>query len=169
MKWFDRKFRFDTPAWMFPMVVERLRGTPARAEELVEAVAAAVLTRRHGKEWSAQEHIGHLLDLEPIWFGRVDDILSGAPRLRDADLANRKTHEAGHNGAPIAEILRLFRQARGELVRRLDDLDASAAERAAVHPRLELSMRLVDLILFVAEHDDHHLARVSRLRGAHRG
>lgn len=35
MKWFDRKFTFDLPASMYPNVVERLRGTPARLEDIV--------------------------------------------------------------------------------------------------------------------------------------
>jgi hypothetical protein len=36
-------------------------------------------------------------------------------------------------------------------------------ERAALHPRLKTPMRIVDLAYFVAEHDDHHLARVREL------
>jgi hypothetical protein len=35
--------------------------------------------------------------------------------------------------------------------------------RTALHPRLKRPMRLVDLCFFVAEHDDHHLATVTRL------
>jgi hypothetical protein len=29
-----------------------------------------------------------------------------------------------------------------------------------LHPRLKQPMRLVDHLYFVAEHDDHHLARI---------
>ena len=163
MKWFDRKFALDLPAWMYPNVVERLRGTPARAEELTRGIPVEILTRRDADAWSPQENIGHLLDLEPIWLGRVDDILSRKPRLRDADLTNRNTHEADHNAAQIADILRRFREARSRLVRQLDDLDEASFELAATHPRLEQPMRLLDLIFFVAKHDDHHFARVTRL------
>jgi hypothetical protein len=46
----------------------------------------------------------------------------------------------------------------------LDELPDSAFERAATHPRLEQPMRLLDWIFFVAEHDDHHLAHVTRLK-----
>jgi hypothetical protein len=35
--------------------------------------------------------------------------------------------------------------------------------RTAVHPRLQMPMRLVDWAYFVAEHDDHHLARIREL------
>lgn len=92
MKWFERKFRFDLPAWMYPNVVERLRGTPARAELLVSGMAREALTRRDGDGWSVQENIGHLLDLETLWIGRIEDFAEGKERLRAADLSNRKTH-----------------------------------------------------------------------------
>ena len=60
--------------------------------------------------------------------------------------------------------LNAFRTERGRLVHRLDVLAGAAAERTATHPRLEQPMRLLDLIFFVAEHDDHHLAQVTRLK-----
>lgn len=164
MKWFDRPFAFDLPAWMYPNVVERLRGTPPRAADLVRGVPATVLTARDGDRWSIQENIGHLLDLEPLWAGRVDDILAGKGRLREADLTNTKTHEAGHNRASLDDVLDRLRQVRARLVHRLNELDAASIERAATHPRLETPMRLLDLVFFVAEHDDHHLAEISRLK-----
>ncbi len=164
MKWFDRSFAFDQPAWMYPNVLERLRGTPARLEELVRSVPPEDLSRRQAGNWSVQENVGHLLDLEPLWSGRLDDILAGSERLRPADLTNRATHEADHNSADIGDILRSLRAARGAFLHRLDDLDASWVERSALHPRLEQPMRLLDLVFFVAEHDDHHLAEITRLQ-----
>ena len=164
VKWFDRKFSLDAPVETYPNVVERLRGTPARAEDIVRSVAADVLTRRDGDTWSAQENIGHLLDLEPLWIQRVDDILNGRPKLREADLTNRKTHDANHNASSIEDILSSFRELREKLVSQLDELPDSLVERAAIHPRLEQPMRLLDVVFFVAEHDDHHLAHVTRLK-----
>ena len=144
IRWFDRKFSFDLPAEMYPNVVERLRGTPARAEDIVRDVPTAVLTRQDGDTWSAQENIGHLLDLEPLCSQRVADILDGRPRLTDADLTNRKTHDANHNAASIEDILSSLRELRARLLRQLDELPDSMIERAAIHPRLEQPMRLLD-------------------------
>ena len=48
MIWFDRKFNFVLPADLFPMVVERLRGTPARLKEKVASLSTDVRTRRDG-------------------------------------------------------------------------------------------------------------------------
>ncbi len=163
LPWFERKFAFDLPVKKYPDVLERLRGTPARAEEKIKATSPGVLTHRVGDTWSIQENLGHLLDVEPLWAGRVDDILAGAGTMREADLTNRKTHEADHNSVSADGLAEVFRLARHHLVTRLDGLDAEDFARSANHPRLRQPMRLVDLCLFVADHDDYHLARMTEL------
>ena len=161
--WFDRHFTFDLPLGAFPSVVERLRGTPVRLEERVAGVPAAVLTARPGDAWSAQEHCGHLLDLEPLWMTRLEQLLAGSVRLVAADLENKATHQANHNARPIGELLDAFRSARTALVRLLESLEEQDVGRSALHPRLKRSLRVIDHALFVAEHDDHHLARITAL------
>ena len=163
-KWFDRQFALDSPRWMYPNVVERLRGTSARANAIVSGVNKGVIARRDADRWSIQENLGHLLDLEPLWTGRIDDILQGKERLREADLTNRKTHEADHNAATLSDLLSAFRDVRAAFVHRLEEMDESFIEQSAIHPRLEKPMRLLDLIFFVAEHDDHHLAQITRMK-----
>ena len=148
---------------MYPLIVERLRGTPARLEDRLRGLGRRLATRRDGEKWSIQENAGHLLDLEPLWTNRLTDFLAGAERLQTADLSNRKTHEARHNDVPVEGILSAFRSARTAFVGRLEELDPSAATRTALHPRLNTPMRLLDHIFFVAEHDDHHLARITSL------
>ncbi len=164
--WFERAFSFDQPVTAFPGIVERLRGTPGRLEERLLPLPEAIRTARHDDRWSIQENAGHLLDVEPIWAGRVDDLMASAERLREADLENRGTWEADHGARPVEEILAAFREARSGLVRKLDAMDEDDVLRAALHPRLEQPMRTLDLVFFVAEHDDHHLARITELMRA---
>jgi len=149
---------------MFPNIVERLRGTPARLEERTRGIPAAVITRRWEGAWSIQENVGHLLDLETLWMARVRDLETGKPELTEADLTNRRTWEGNHNEASLEDILKSFRNAREELVRKLDTADESLIERTAKHARLGKAMRLIDHAFFVAEHDDHHLARITQLK-----
>jgi len=158
--WFERKFEFTFPVEQFPNLCVRLRGTPARLEEMVRGASREALVRKPGEKWSAQEHAGHLLDLEPLWMTRVDDFLGDGETLTVADLSNRKTHEANHNGRELGEILAAFRTARARLVDRVVSLKAESFSRSLLHPRLKQPMRLVDHLFFVAEHDDHHLARI---------
>lgn len=161
--WFERKFDFSFPVELYPEIIERLRGTPARIEERVRDVPAALLTRRDGDKWSIQENIGHLLDLDELFAGRFEDYERGLEKLRAADLQNQKTHQAQHNSRPVEEILREFRHGRLALVSRLELQPSEYFRRTALHPRLNTPMRVTDLLYFVAEHDDHHLARISEL------
>lgn len=163
LRWTDRHFTFDLPENFFPVVVERLRGTPARIEDKVRGLSPALLTRRDGPAWSIQEHIGHLLDLDELHTGRLDDFLAGAEVLRAADITNRKTSEAGYNDRPLADLLASFRHQRERFVARLDAWDEGLIGLTALHPRLHQSMRVIDMAFFTAEHDDHHLARMTEL------
>lgn len=163
--WFDRKFEFSFPVELYPNLCVRLRGTPARLDEMLRDCSREILVQKPQEKWSAQEHAGHLLDLEPLWIARVNDYLAGLAELTAADLSNRKTHEANHNGRDVKEILADFRVARLRLVDRVGRLDPALFARAMLHPRLKKPMRLVDHLYFAAEHDDHHLAKMWEILG----
>lgn len=158
--WFDRKFELSYPVQLLPSLCARLRGTAARLEELVRRRSHASLTAKSCGKWSAQENAGHLVDLERLWLARVGDYAAGSNRLSPADLTNRRTTDAGHDLRPVEEILRDFRAERELLMKHVDGLDASLFLSAIPHPRLQTPMRLADHLSFVAEHDDHHLARI---------
>jgi uncharacterized damage-inducible protein DinB len=162
-RWFERKFDLSFPAEMYPNLCVRLRGTPARLEELARSISHETLVRKREHNWSAQENAGHLFDLEPLWLARTEDYINGAETLTATDLANRKTGEANYNARPIEDILADFRQARNRLMQWLEGLETNLYSRTALHPRLKTPMRLVDHLYFVAEHDDHHLACIWEL------
>jgi uncharacterized damage-inducible protein DinB len=91
---------------------------------LLRGRSREILIAKPQEKWSAQEHAGHLLDLEPLWLARVDDYVAGSEQLTMADLQNRKTDEANHNARPLERILAEFRSARAGLLKRVDELDA---------------------------------------------
>ncbi len=163
LPWTKRSFDFDFLAELYPQLIERLRGTAARLEELVKAVPPELLTVRLGKAWSIQENVGHLADLEPLFTDRLDDYAAGAEELRPADMSNRATEEARHNSRELAELLKEFRARREALVSRLEALPPESFGRSAFHRRLGVPMRLADMCFFHAEHDDHHLARIREI------
>lgn len=163
MRWTDRMFRFDLPVELFPVVIERLRGAAPRIEDKVRGLPAEILTRRDGDAWSIQEHIGHLVDLDELHLGRLDDYLNGAEVLRAADMENRRTWQASHNLRSASFLARQFRKEREVFVERLETWDSTRLGQTALHPRLQQPMRVVDMAFFVAEHDDHHLTRMTEL------
>lgn len=161
--WFDRKFDFSKLNTTPEGLMERLRSTPLRLEALVETLTPAQLTQQFDGKWSVQENIGHLNDLEPLWLGRIEDIAAGAETMRPADLENTKTHEAEHDELPMEKLLLEFKTNRQRLVQACEENYDLLLSASAKHPRLGTPMRMVDLMYFVAEHDDHHIATVRHL------
>lgn len=149
---------------MFPSLLERFRGTPARLEELVRDVDREIATKRISDAWSIQEHAGHLLDLSALDEKRLKDYLAHAKVLTAADMNNKATYEANHNANVMENILREFRRTRLDLADRLALCSEREVERTALHPRLKMHLRFVDWVYFMCEHDDHHLARITNLK-----
>jgi uncharacterized damage-inducible protein DinB len=163
IKWIDRKFSFNFPTELYPEIVERVRGASARLDEYLNSAPAEILTRRDDGHWSIHENAGHLFDLDALTLDRIEQYVAGVPVLHAADITNRKTSEANYNSVAAATIARSFRERRLAVVNRLESLDADMFARSAIHPRLNIPMRLVDFVFFEAEHDDYHFTRIHEL------
>lgn len=161
--WTKRGFDFDFPVEEYPAILRRLASTPEILERVTRGVAPEVLTQRVDGKWSIQEHAGHLFDLESLCFARLEDYLLGRHTLTPADMTNTATEHADHNSSHLEDILDDFYLARTALVQHIETLEPREFQRAARHPRLRTRMRLVDWMLFTAEHDDHHLGKIADL------
>jgi uncharacterized damage-inducible protein DinB len=162
IRWFDRTFNFGQQN-IFPSIIERLWGSPILYEYKTLFIPESILNVQYMGEWSILENIGHIIDLEPLWLGRLQDVLEEKEYLRDADLSNTKTHEANHNSRSLEDLIEEFHSNRANLMDQIQHLTEEQIFASAKHPRLDVPMRIMDLFLFVAEHDDHHLARISYL------
>lgn len=163
IKWFDRKFEFSSEQNIFPSIIERLEYMPAKLRHLIDPISTEKLITKTDEKWSIQENIGHLIDLEPLWQGRLEDILNDMEFLRPVDLENKKTDLARHNETDINVILAEFQNLRAVTINRLKLLTEKEVYKYALHPRLKTPMRTMDLFFFVAEHDDHHTSKIDHL------
>jgi len=161
--WFERKFEFNFPAGLFPVIVERLRGTLMQLELMLQNIPEERLIKKKDGKWSVKEVVGHLYDLEELWSGRIDDFLDHNEILRTADLNNTRTTNAGHNSKSVSELLSQFSTSRNNLIKKIKDFDETVVVLTALHPRLKQPMRLIDALFFVAEHDDHELTKIRSL------
>lgn len=163
IKWFDRKFDFAFEQNIFPSIVDRLEGTMIRLKHRVNNASAEKLKSKSNDGWSVLENIGHLSDLEPLWQMRLREILNGEEIMAAADLSNTQTNEAAHNLKSLNELLDKFNFIRNETLKQLQQLTEKDIYKSSLHPRLKTPMRIMDLFLFVAEHDDHHLVSIKEL------
>jgi uncharacterized damage-inducible protein DinB len=162
-RWFDRKFDFGLTQNIFPSIIDRMRGTPVRLEEKLKNVSNERAASKFERSWSIKENVGHLIDLEPLWMGRLQDILDGKTDLRAADLTNTQTNEANHNQRNLEDLLNEFRSVRVASIKKIEPLTVEQIYMSSLHPRLKTPMRTMDHFLFVAEHDDHHLVRINEI------
>ena len=162
-KWFDRKFDFAFEQNIFPSIIERLEKTPLLLKNNIDKIPIKQLTNKENGKWSILENIGHLVDLEPIWQERLEDILNNKVEMRSVDLENKKTDLANHNEKSVVVLLDEFTNIRTLSLNKLNELSVEDVYKSALHPRLKTPMRIMDLFFFVAEHDDHHVSRIKEL------
>jgi hypothetical protein len=158
--WNERKFNFEFPVTNFPCIFVRLKGTSPRIEDYIKDLSEEQLLYKPNNKWSIKEHIGHLADIDELHEGRLEDYKNKAAILRPADMTNLKTNQGSHNNTPVSKLLNDFRKARNRFLKHLELLDETALSQSSIHPRLNQPMRIVDMVFFVAEHDDQHLAAI---------
>lgn len=158
--WFERSFDFNFPVTNFPIIFSRLEGSLFRLQSIL-ANADEEACSFSAEGWSVKEHLGHLFDLEDLWWKRLQDFLDGKELLTAADLNNTKTKEARHNENSLERLMQAFIVERQRTLEMVFGFDRGTLGLTAVHPRLQQPMRLVDALYFVAEHDDHHIAKIS--------
>lgn len=160
--WFERSFNFNFPVGLFPIIFSRLEGSLFRLHSIL-LNADEEFCSHNTNGWSVKQHIGHLYDLEELWWKRLQDFLQNKQMLTTADLNNTKTEEAGHNEKTLEQLLQQFTIERQKILETVYGFDKELLERTSIHPRLQQPMRLIDSLYFVAEHDDHHIAAISNL------
>jgi len=160
--WFERAFNFDFPITNFPVIFSRLEGTLFRLQAILMN-ADDDYCSYNADGWSVKEHLGHLSDLEDLWWKRMQDFLDRKEILTPADLTNTKTNEARHNEKSLEQLMQQFVVERQRTLETIYGFDRSTLGLMSAHPRLHQPMRLIDSLYFVAEHDDHHTAKISGL------
>lgn len=156
-KWFDRKFDFNFGVERYDSLYERLQNAPLKYKKEVLDLPGKILQLKPEDKWSIKENIGHLLLLEPLWYIRFREIKEGKPEMSPADLSNTATHESSFNDMAIQTLIEHFTKTRNKTIYFLNGLKQEEFSLSSIHPRLQKPMRIIDMMHFVAEHDDHHL------------
>lgn len=162
--WTSHIFNLDIdPGWA-ANVMTRAQDTEIRLRHHCKDLSDAQLSYQPAGAWSIKEHIGHLIDLEVIHHHRIKELANFKTELTGADMSNAKTHSANHNDTSLEVLLQEFNKDRTAIIADFNALPEAVLKHAALHPRLKVPMKPVDLLFFVAEHDDHHLASIVEVK-----
>jgi hypothetical protein len=159
LDWFERQFAFGFPAGMLPFFLERLSGTSPRIEKKVSGISEEILSNKLDGKWSVKENIAHLAEVDSIALKRIDEMRNGISPMTPAVIQPAKDY----NSQSIAEVLAFFQTSRQQNLRKYSAIAEDDLMKSSLHPRLKVSMTAVDLAWFDAEHDDHHLVRISEI------
>lgn len=155
-KWFERTFNFDFGMDQYGLILERLHQMPILFQQFSNIVPEDVQILKPNGKWSIKENVGHLIVLEPIWRIRFQDIKEKKFEMSTVDLTNTLTNEMNFNHSSLPELLKTLSVERNETLEFLKTLKQYDFFNTSIHPRLQQPMRIIDLMYFVAEHDQHH-------------
>lgn len=158
-KWFEREFEFGLKPGMLPFFIERLSFTVLRVEQKVRGVNDKMLSVKLDGKWSVKQNIGHLAEVDEIAMKRIHEMLSGIPTLSPAVFEPRQDY----NLQPVEEVIAYLDRNRKKNIALYESLSNIDLAKSSQHPRLKVMMNPVDLALFDADHDDHHLVRINEI------
>ncbi len=157
--WFERKFQFGLPPSMLPFFIERLSFTSMRMEQKVRGISDSTLSTQIDNKWSVKQNIGHLAEVDEIAMKRIKEMLSGVKQLSPAVFEPKKNY----NSQSVEKVIDYFKKNRNENIALYNSLSEVDLQKESLHPRLKVMMNPVDLAMFDAEHDDHHLVRINQI------
>ena len=144
-------------------LVAALERGPAIVIPLVRQANPAILKRRpEPGEWSIHENACHLAEVHPLFFRRLDLMLSETdPVIRSYD-PGRDDPEDALLELDLDASLRRFADDRARLVARLRQLGAADWTRTAQHDEYN-AYSIFTMFRHLALHDFHHAYRIEEL------
>jgi uncharacterized damage-inducible protein DinB len=144
-------------------LVAALERAPAIVIPLVRQANPAILKRRpEPGEWSIHENACHLAEVHPLFFQRLDLMLSEAnPVIRSYD-PGRDDPEDALLKLDLDAALRRFADDRARLVARLRQLGPADWTRTARHDEYN-AYSIFTMFRHLALHDFHHAYRIEEL------
>ena len=158
-EWLTRTFRFGLNGGLLPFQLDRLEGTVARMEMKTKGLPDDILSNKLDMKWSVKENIAHLGEVDEVALKRIDEIVNQLPVMSPAVFGLKQDY----NAWPLQKVIDFFYENRKKNIARYRLLADDELSRTSVHPRLKVTMTPVDLAFFDAEHDDHHLVRISEI------
>jgi FMN phosphatase YigB (HAD superfamily) len=148
---------FNTPAGLLAV----LKSTPAAMETISRSLASEHWqTRPAPDQWSLTEIFCHLRDVDlEVNLPRVDKIMTEKNPFVQGINSDTWPDERGYNREDGLTGLQGFIDARTRLVERLSSLPAEAWQFTARHAIFGPT-RLIELISFIATHDQSHIRQV---------
>lgn len=144
-------------------IINALENAPVIILPLVREVPPGVVKRRpQPRKWSAHEHACHLAEVHPLFFERLELMLSETrPRIK-AYYPDQAMEEGALLKVDLDEALERFTRDRARLVERLRQLSDEDWQRTAEHEEYDHYSVFI-MFRHLAMHDMLHAYRIEEL------
>jgi hypothetical protein len=146
--------------------VRRLADFPQQLTHVVQTLTETQVHFKPANEWSVIENIGHLIDIDELYVGRVDRILAEErpefPRFEPDPIVATKGYQQmnGH------DVLQQFIATRQATIDGLSTIEPDELDRAGVHA-VYGEMTLRRLVEQLVNHDQKHLVQIHETLAAY--
>lgn len=144
-------------------VITALENAPAIIVPLVHEVPASILKRRpQPRKWSAHEHACHLAAVHPLFFSRLELMLSNLKPVIKPYLPDVDDEDDALLKVNLDEAMERYARDRRELVERLRKLAEDEWQKTAEHGEYSHYSAFI-MFRHLAMHDMLHAYRIEEL------
>ncbi|MEN9348294.1 MAG: hypothetical protein RLZZ77_1805 [Bacteroidota bacterium] len=147
----------------YSALLEQLDQTPRQIAELTQSLSREQWRSAPNGKWSIAIHVGHLLTIESLWIGRMDNFVLGHDTLRAWNGTNQDTLDGRFNEQNPKGILEDFESIRTAHVQLMRKYEGRAGELSAMHPSTGKQMTLHEHAFTMLEHDYQHIEYIKGL------
>lgn len=146
--------------WQF----DQLRRAVVMTRHIVQNAPPQALNtyRDGGTGWTVLEVLCHLRDWEQVFEERMRLTAEQEGAVMPNPDPDEAARERRYNEQDPAQALEAWAQQRGAVLDYLQNLDESAWERTATHPRRGV-MTLMDQLLLLCWHDMNHMEQIVKI------
>lgn len=138
-----------------------LEAFPTVLKQQIQPLSDGALRYKPAGEWSAIENVGHLIDVEALWMGRIRQMLAAEKPALAAPDVDELVRRQNYQHKDPANLLHTFSEMRAETVAFLRTLKPLHLERRGIHPtRGEVSV--ADVFRILAGHDVLHTNQIAK-------
>ncbi|HLI50552.1 MAG TPA: DinB family protein, partial [Thermomicrobiaceae bacterium] len=141
---------------------DNLSNTPAQLQSLLDGYQAPA---ESGDDWGPREIVAHLVDIEVLYRGRINDVLGHPGAYLKVIDENKLARDHDYGSSDLQQSLGTFAEERGETISLLMNLALRDWDKTGIHEeRGEVSVE--ELAESLVNHDAEHLETIRALTSA---
>jgi len=148
---------------LYSALVCRLKTQHLAVAEIVKHIDEQRLNHHpEPNKWSIKDNIAHLVSYQPVFIGRVHQMLKGDTPVFNAYRADNESDFIEAQGLPLADLLSKLNGNRRQILELITNLPDDQLSLKGTHPKYG-TMMITEWTEFFLLHEAHHLFTMFRL------